>query len=36
MMSNKIKSLLAGATLMLGFALVAPPVSAHEGHDHTK
>ena len=40
MMSNKIKSLLAGAALMLTFALASPPVFAHEGaHDpklHTK
>ncbi len=35
-MNNKIKSLLAGAALMLSFALVAPPVSAHEGHDYPK
>ncbi len=36
-MNNKIKSLLAGAALMLSFAVVAPPVSsAHEGHDHPK
>ncbi len=36
-MSNKFKSLLAGAALMLSFAVVAPPVSsAHEGHDRPK
>lgn len=33
---NKIKSLLVAAALMLSFTVVAPTVSAHEGHDHPK